>query len=76
MNDKEWERLHSILTEHFQSYLIVGFDLDGEKWRVCNHQTDVQAYALAAAMRQEANSNISAPEVWVRNFPKVGGDEE
>ena len=73
MTDGEYQRVHAILLEHFQSFALVGFDLEGRKWRMADHQTDLQAHGLANAMREELNQNLQAPEVWVRNLSP--GDE-
>jgi len=60
-------KLSGILKEHFQAFVLVGFDLDGKVVRICDYETPVQGHALDSAIRCECNENCQAPEVWIRN---------
>jgi len=68
MTEQELNRLRGILKEHFQSFVFLGFDLEGEKIRMCDWETEVQGYAISSLVKEEDNCNTAAPEVWVRNM--------
>ena len=71
MTDPEKLRLNAILKEHLQSYILLGFDLEGNFVRGCDFETELQGMAIAEAVRCERNQNAQAPEVWVRNYKKT-----
>ena len=66
--------LSALLKEHYQSFILVAFDLKGNKVRHCDYETDLQGYAIQAALQVELNQHSPAPEVWVRNMVKEDED--
>jgi len=68
MNEADHKRITGMLREHFQAYIVVGFGMDGEKYRYCQYKTSLQAAAIEQAVRSELNQHAPAPEVWVRNM--------
>ena len=65
------KQIASMLKEHFQCHILIGFTLEGAAIRYCDYETDVQSHALDSAMRTELNENTQAPEVWVRNIAEI-----
>jgi len=68
VTDGEKRLVFRILKEHFQAFMVVGFDLDGEKISYTDYETQIQGHALSAAVRAEVNEHAQAPEVYVRNL--------
>jgi len=64
--------VRSMLKENFQSFILVGFNLEGEAVRYCDYETDVQSHAVSNAIRVEVNENCQALEVYVRNLEGSG----
>jgi len=65
---KKMPLVGAILKEHFQAYVLIAFDLDGNAVRFCDYETEIQALALAEAVKTELNQRSQAQEVWVRNL--------
>lgn len=74
MTDQDLSKLRAMLSEHFKSFVLTGFDLDDNEYvRIYFAESVDQGYALEGAMRRTLNECQMAPEVWVRNYEESDG---